>query len=110
MTGEEGICEGCGVATLSISYYDLGVTTGKMAVKILKDGEDISTMPIEYAPNFTKEYNKDICEELGITVPDDYVAIGEATEDTEKASDDADAADEATAETAEDDATEEAAE
>ena len=35
-------------------------------------------MPIEYAPNFTKEYNKDICEELGVTVPDDYVAIGEA--------------------------------
>jgi putative ABC transport system substrate-binding protein len=79
-----------------------------MAVKILKDGEDISTMPIEYAPNFTKEYNKDICEELDITVPDDYVAIGEAAEDTEEASDDADAADEATAETAEDDATEEA--
>lgn len=49
-----------------------------MAVKILKDGEDISQMPIEYAPNFTKEYNKDICEELGVEVPDDYVAIGEA--------------------------------
>lgn len=55
-----------------------------MAVKILKDGEDISTMPIEYAPNFTKEYNKDICEELGIEVPDDYVAIGEAAEEAAK--------------------------
>ncbi len=85
-----------------ISYYDLGVTTGKIAVKILKDGEDISTMPIEYAPNFTKEYNKDICEELGIEVPDDYVAIGEA-------SDDATAADESSDETTEDNATEEAA-
>ena len=102
ITGEEGICSGCGAATLSISYYDLGVTTGKMAVKILKDGEDISTMPIEYAPNFTKEYNKDICEELGIEVPDDYVAIGEA-------SDDATAADESSDETTEDNATEEAA-
>ena len=94
ITGEEGICSGCGVATLSISYYDLGVTTGKMAVKILKDGEDISTMPIEYAPQFTKEYNPEICEELGITVPDDYVAIGAeddaATEEetTEEAADD----------------------
>lgn len=88
IAGEEGICNGCGVATLSISYYDLGVTTGKMAVKILKDGEDISTMPIEYAPNFTKEYNKDICEELGVTVPDDYVAIGEASDDTKEAADD----------------------
>ena len=26
IAGEEGICKGCGVATLSISYYDLGVT------------------------------------------------------------------------------------
>ena len=65
IAGEEGICSGCGVATLSISYYDLGKATGEMAVKILKDGEDISTMPIEYAPNFTKEYNADICAELG---------------------------------------------
>ena len=95
ITGEEGICAGCGVATLSIDYYDLGVTTGKMAVKILKDGEDISQMPIEYAPNFTKEYNKDICEELGVEIPDDYVAIGEASDDStsedntsEEASDD----------------------
>ena len=92
ITGEEGICAGCGVATLSINYYDLGVTTGKMAVKILKDGEDISQMPIEYAPNFTKEYNKDICEELGVEVPDDYVAIGEASDDStsEETSDDTD--------------------
>lgn len=74
IAGEEGICAGCGVATLSISYYDLGVGTGKMAARILQ-GEDISTMPIEYAPNFTKKYNASICETLGITIPDDYVAI-----------------------------------
>ena len=75
VTGEEGICEGCGVATLSISYHDLGVATGKMAVKVLQ-GEDISTMPVEYAPQFTKKYDANRCEELGITVSDDYVAIG----------------------------------
>ena len=69
IAGEEGICSGCGVATLSISYYDLGVATGKMAARILGDGEDISTMPIEYAPEFTKKYNADICATLGIEVP-----------------------------------------
>ncbi len=74
IAGEEGICAGCGVATLSISYYDLGVATGKMAARILT-GEDISEMPVEYAPNFTKKYNADICEALGVTIPDDYVAI-----------------------------------
>jgi len=75
IAGEEGICAGCGVATLSISYYDLGVGTGKMAAKILKGESDISQMPIEYAPQFTKKYNKTICDELGLTIPDDYVAI-----------------------------------
>ena len=77
VAGEEGICSGCGVATLSISYYDLGYTTGLMAYEILVNGADITTLPVEYAPNVTKEYNKEICEALNITVPDDYVAIGE---------------------------------
>ncbi len=75
IAGEEGICKGCGVATLSISYYDLGYATGKMAVKILKGEAKIEEMPIEYAPNFEKEYNAEICEELGITIPDGYEAI-----------------------------------
>lgn len=77
VAGEEGICQGCGVATLSISYYDLGVTTGKMAAKVLTGEEDISKMPIEYAPKFTKKYNPEICKDLGIEVPDDYEAIEE---------------------------------
>ena len=74
--GEEGICSGCGVATLSISYYDLGYTTGEMAAKILADGADVSAMPVEFAPNVTKKYNAANCEALGITPPSDYVAIG----------------------------------
>ena len=72
--GEEGICSGCGVATLSISYYDLGVTTGKMAAKILTGEADISTMPIEYT-DATPKYNPTICESLGITPLDGYTAI-----------------------------------
>lgn len=75
VAGEEGICKGCGVATLSISYYDIGYKTGEMAYEILVNGKDVSSMEIEYAPKVTKEYNKDICETLGITVPDDYEAI-----------------------------------
>ncbi len=77
IAGEEGICAGCGVATLSISYYDLGVATGKMAVKILTGEADVAEMPIEYAPQFTKKYNKGLCEALGVEVPEDYVAIEE---------------------------------
>lgn len=74
IAGEEGICSGCGVATLSISYYDLGYTTGQMAAKILTGEADISTMAIEYT-DVTKKYNEAICTELGLTVPDGYEAI-----------------------------------
>lgn len=75
ITGEEGICAGCGVATLSISYYELGRKTGLMAAKILRDGEDISKMPIEYDEDYKKKYNKEICDELGIKLPDDFEEI-----------------------------------
>ena len=72
--GEEGLCRGCGVATLSISYYDLGVTTGKMAAKILTGEADISEMPIEFT-EATPKYNAAMCETLGITPREGYTAI-----------------------------------
>ena len=71
--GEEGICKLCGVATLTINYYDLGAETGKMAVKILKNEAKIEEMAIQYFPNPVKKYNAEVCELLGITVPDDFV-------------------------------------
>jgi len=81
IAGEEGICSGCGVATLSISYYDLGVKTGKMAVEILKGQTKIEEMPVGYVDTFTKKYNKANCEALGVDMAAleaaGYVAIGE---------------------------------
>ena len=77
IAGEEGICSGCGVATLSISYYDLGCATGEMACEILVNGADVSTMEIQFAPNVTKKYNAELCQILNVTIPEDYVAIGE---------------------------------
>ena len=75
IAGEEGICAGCGVATLSISYYDIGRTTGEMAAKVLTGEADISEMPIEYAPTFVKKYNADLCESLNVEIPEGYEAI-----------------------------------
>ncbi len=63
------------MATLSISYYELGRTTGEMAVKILKGEADISTMPIEYYPNPVKKYNATLAQALNVTIPDGYEAI-----------------------------------
>ena len=75
IAGEEGICAGCGVATLSIDYYELGRTTGQMAVKILKGEADISEMAIEYYPEPAKKYNADIASQLNVTIPEGYTAI-----------------------------------
>lgn len=75
IAGESGICSGCGVATLSISYYDIGYKAGEMAYDILVNGADPAEMEIEFAPQVTKMYNAEICEELNITVPDGYEAI-----------------------------------
>ena len=72
VAGEAGICQGCGVATLSISYYDLGYATGLMAAKVLTGEAKISEMPVQYAPEFTKQYNEANCAALGVTVPADY--------------------------------------
>ena len=76
VAGEEGSANSFGVAALAISYYDLGFTTGKMAVKILTGEEDISTMPVAYAEKSTAKYNPIICENLGVTVPENYIPIG----------------------------------
>ena len=69
--GEAGLCA-AGIATLSISYYDIGKITGEMAYEILVNGKDAGTMDIQTAPNVTKLYNKEICETLNITVPEGY--------------------------------------
>ena len=75
IAGEEGICKGCGVATLSISYYDLGWTTGEMAYEVLVNGADVAAMDVRFAPNVTKEYNAEMCTLLGVQIPEDYTAI-----------------------------------
>lgn len=75
IAGEAGICKGCGIATLSISYENLGRKTGEMAVKILKGEEKIEEMAVAYDEAPVKKYNKDICEELGIKVPEGYEAL-----------------------------------
>lgn len=74
IAGEIGICKECGIASLSINYYDLGYRTGLMAAKVLTGEADISAMPIEYA-SAEKYYNQEICELLGLTVPAGYKPI-----------------------------------
>lgn len=73
--GEAGMVEAGGVATYALDYYNLGKMTAKQAIKILVDGEDISTMPIEYASGDELKYtvNKALADKLGITIPADIL-------------------------------------
>ena len=78
IAGEEGICSGCGIATLSISYYDLGAKAAEMAYEILVNGANPAEMPIEYvSEGITEKYNAEIAETLNIAIPEGMVAIGE---------------------------------
>ena len=76
IAGDEGICAGCGVATLCIDYYDLGYVTGEMAWDVLVNGADVSTMPIGFASSFSKKYNPEMCALLNVAIPEDYEPIG----------------------------------
>ena len=75
VAGESGICQGCGVATLSISYYELGQITGEMAAQILTGEADIAEMDIRYDTTVEKMYNAANCEALNLTMPEDYQPI-----------------------------------
>ena len=77
IAGEEGICKGCGIATLSISYSTIGYNTGLMAYEILVNGKNPADMPIQYDEGPVYKYDAARCEAFGITVPEKYVAIAD---------------------------------
>lgn len=74
ITGDADTCRGCGVASFCVDYYELGRTTGEMAVRVLQ-GEDISTMPVEYYANPTKMVNRAQAEALNVAIPDGYTDL-----------------------------------
>lgn len=77
IAGEEGICKGCGIATLSISYYNLGQKTAEMAYDILVNSKNPAEMEIQYDAAPVKKAMASRAKTLGITIPDSYEAIAE---------------------------------
>lgn len=69
IAAEAGTVEGGAVATLGIDYTELGRQTGEMALRVLRDGEDTATMPVEKATEFTYVINEDAAQRQGVTVP-----------------------------------------
>lgn len=58
-----------GYASLAIDYYELGLETGKMAAKILLEGKNPSDFEIMTLTP-TVVYNKELCDALGVAVPE----------------------------------------
>ena len=75
IAGEAGICKKAGVATISITYYDIGYRAGEMAYEILVNGADPATMKVEEVTKTEKMYNKELCDKFNITIPEGYVEV-----------------------------------
>ncbi|MDR0839781.1 MAG: ABC transporter substrate-binding protein [Christensenellaceae bacterium] len=70
--GESNMVNGGGTATYGISYKQLGLQTAAQAIKILGEGVNVGTIPIEYCnADLELVINPDIIAQLGITVPAD---------------------------------------
>lgn len=70
IVGCDTMVEDGGLASYSVNYYDLGYKAGEMAVKILQDGADPATMPIEYlsSDECTLIVNQETADALGIDI------------------------------------------
>ncbi|HFI2692544.1 TPA: tryptophan ABC transporter substrate-binding protein [Streptococcus suis] len=71
-TSVEDMVEGGGIASVTLSQYDLGVATGKMAAKIL-DGANPGDTPVQIFNEGTVVVNQKVAKELGITLSDDVI-------------------------------------
>ncbi len=57
-------------ASLAIDYYELGKLTGKQAAQILLEGKSPADLPVEKLNPSGVSYNEELCQKLGITVPE----------------------------------------
>lgn len=71
-TSVEDMVEGGGIASVTLSQYDLGVATGKMTAKIL-DGANPADTPVQIFNEGTVVVNQKVAKELGITLSDDVI-------------------------------------
>lgn len=71
-TSVEDMVEGGGIASVTLSQYDLGVATGKMAAKIL-DGANPADTPVQIFNEGTIVVNQKVAKELGISLSEDII-------------------------------------
>lgn len=70
---EAGTVTGGAIATYGISYYELGRQTGEQAVRILTQGADPASMPVETQENLDLYLNLGAAKRMGVTLPQELI-------------------------------------
>ena len=74
VVGETDSVRNGGIVTLGLDYEKLGYQTGEMAVRILKDGADPASMPVEFQKEAVLMINKSAAARMGVELPDSLVS------------------------------------
>jgi len=70
----EAMCAEGGLASIAINYYNLGEQTADMALRIIEDGADVATMPVEFTENPELVINQEYAEMIDYTFPEEVLA------------------------------------
>lgn len=73
VVGEGDSVKRGGIITYGIDYNKLGYQTGEMAVRILTQGADPASTPVESQKDLTVYVNKAAAERMGVTIPSDLL-------------------------------------
>ena len=68
------MCAEGGLASIAINYYNLGEQTADMALRIIEDGADVATMPVEFTENPELVINQEYAEMIDYTFPEEVLA------------------------------------
>lgn len=75
ITGDENTCRICGIAALAVDFYAMGYASGEMAVQTLTGDADPKTLTVLSNDDYVYLYNKELCETLGVEVPDYFIPL-----------------------------------
>lgn len=79
ITADTDSVERGSVAAVALDYYKMGLQTGDMAYKILVDGVNPGSMPVEFLENVNLHINKKAAASMGVTLPESILNRAEKT-------------------------------
>lgn len=72
MVGELDSVKRGGLAAYGFEYFDLGYQTGELAVRILEEGNEPASLPVQTPQALTFVVNKETAEKMGIEIKEEW--------------------------------------